>query len=233
MTPRRFDSSVRVAFRTTAIVEAFSWLALLTALVVKYPLQGSPLGVTVAGWVHGIAWIAFLVACVAAAIRFRWAWWGDAAGTGDVGAAVPDRAVRHLDGAHAPPGEVRPCGDRPRRRPFPREDCRARRGESHELSAPGTDFARHGRATDDSSASRIRSGSGALSLRRIARTSHVSVDILRSSSHSARFVAGEFAQLGCDVLGRLDAREQPQRRRGCLHATGTLVVERISGHSKW
>ncbi|WP_353681687.1 DUF3817 domain-containing protein [Microbacterium sp. 69-7] len=43
--------------------------------MVKYPLQGSPHGVTVAGWVHGIAWIAFVIACLAAAIRFRWAWW--------------------------------------------------------------------------------------------------------------------------------------------------------------
>lgn len=67
--------TIRIAFRTAAIVEAVSWLGMITALVIKYPLAGSPLGVTIWGWVHGIAWIAFVLACIGAAVAFRWPWW--------------------------------------------------------------------------------------------------------------------------------------------------------------
>ena len=36
---------------------------------------------------HGIAWIAFVLACVAAAIRFRWTWW--ALPTGIIASMLP------------------------------------------------------------------------------------------------------------------------------------------------
>ncbi|QBE48464.1 DUF3817 domain-containing protein [Leucobacter triazinivorans] len=70
----------RVLFRATAIAEAISWAGMLTALAIKYPLHGSPLPVTIWGWVHGIAWLAFVAACIAATIRFRWSWWALPAG---------------------------------------------------------------------------------------------------------------------------------------------------------
>lgn len=66
---------IRLIFRTAAITEAVSWVGMLIAMLIKYPLQGSPLGVTIWGWVHGIAWLVFIVACILAAVRFRWAWW--------------------------------------------------------------------------------------------------------------------------------------------------------------
>lgn len=69
------DRLIRRAFRITAITEAFTWVGMLISLAVKYPLQGSPLGVTIFGWIHGIVWIAFVVACLTAAIWFKWSWW--------------------------------------------------------------------------------------------------------------------------------------------------------------
>ncbi|MFI8632352.1 DUF3817 domain-containing protein [Microbacterium sp. NPDC077663] len=73
--PAGLDRFVRVVFRTAAIVEAVSWIGMITALIIKYPLAGTPLGVTIWGWVHGIAWIVFVVSCLLAAITFRWKWW--------------------------------------------------------------------------------------------------------------------------------------------------------------
>ncbi len=86
-TPTRNERFFRLAFRTTALIEGISWLGMLTALAIKYPLHGSPLPVTIWGWVHGIAWIAFVLACIAAAIRFRWTWW--ALPTGIIGSTLP------------------------------------------------------------------------------------------------------------------------------------------------
>ncbi len=63
---------IRMVFRATAFIEAFTWAGLLIAMIVKYALQGNPMGVTVFGWLHGTAWIAFIAAGITAAIRFRW-----------------------------------------------------------------------------------------------------------------------------------------------------------------
>lgn len=71
----RLDRASALFFRTTSIVEAVSWVGMIIALVVKYPLDGTPMLVTVWGWVHGIAWIAFCLSGLNAAIRFRWSWW--------------------------------------------------------------------------------------------------------------------------------------------------------------
>lgn len=67
--------TIRLCFRSAAIAEAVSWVGMLTAMAIKYPLQGSPIWVSIWGWVHGILWIAFVLACLAAAFRFRWSWW--------------------------------------------------------------------------------------------------------------------------------------------------------------
>ncbi len=68
-------SSIRLFFRAAAIAEAVSWVGMLAALAIKYPLQGSPIWVSIWGWVHGVLWIAFVIACLAAAVRFRWSIW--------------------------------------------------------------------------------------------------------------------------------------------------------------
>ena len=48
-TPSRNERFFRLAFRTTALIEGISWLGMLTALAIKYPLHGSPLPVTIWG----------------------------------------------------------------------------------------------------------------------------------------------------------------------------------------
>ena len=64
-----------MAFRVTAFAEAMTWVAMLTAMLFKYAINGYAFGVTVAGWAHGTVWLAFVAACIAAAIRFRWRVW--------------------------------------------------------------------------------------------------------------------------------------------------------------
>ena len=51
------------------------------------PSTAAPYPSPSGGWVHGIAWIAFVLACVAAAIRFRWTWW--ALPTGIIASMLP------------------------------------------------------------------------------------------------------------------------------------------------
>lgn len=48
-TPSQNERFFRLAFRTTALIEGISWLGMLTALAIKYPLHGSPLPVTIWG----------------------------------------------------------------------------------------------------------------------------------------------------------------------------------------
>lgn len=65
----------RIAFRATAIVEACTWAAMLVAMMFKYQLDGPPMAVTVCGWLHGAAWIAFMLSLVAEWFTHRWQWW--------------------------------------------------------------------------------------------------------------------------------------------------------------
>lgn len=58
-------------FRTVAIAEAVSWAGLLIAMVVKYGF-GEPLGVTILGWIHGIVFTAYVVACLVVYGPLRW-----------------------------------------------------------------------------------------------------------------------------------------------------------------
>ncbi len=75
LTTGRLDRASALFFRTMSIIEAVSWVGMIIALVVKYPLDGTPVLVTVWGWVHGLAWIGFCVAGLNVAFRFRWSWW--------------------------------------------------------------------------------------------------------------------------------------------------------------
>ena len=58
-------------FRLVAIAEACSWAGLLIAMGFKYGL-GMPTGVTVLGWVHGLVFTAYVVACLVVFSPLRW-----------------------------------------------------------------------------------------------------------------------------------------------------------------
>ena len=53
-------------FRVIAVVEAFSWLALIVATIVKYSAD-APLGVHILGPIHGVLFLAY----VGLALRVR------------------------------------------------------------------------------------------------------------------------------------------------------------------
>ncbi|PQA91167.1 hypothetical protein B0A69_18095 [Chryseobacterium shigense] len=59
-------------YRKTALIEGFSYLILLfIAMPLKYFLN-IPEGVKYFGWIHGVLFLVFMVALVAAAIQYRW-----------------------------------------------------------------------------------------------------------------------------------------------------------------
>ena len=62
----------RTVFRTLAVAEAITWLALLTGMFVKYVVGTTEVGVQVGGPVHGVAFIAYCLATVVVAIDQRW-----------------------------------------------------------------------------------------------------------------------------------------------------------------
>ena len=62
------------AFTTVAVVEAFTWVGLLTGMYFKY--LGTPrteIGVKVFGMIHGLVFIAFVIAGVLVGMAVRWA----------------------------------------------------------------------------------------------------------------------------------------------------------------
>jgi integral membrane protein len=66
--------SVAGWFRIIALLEAVTWVGLLTGMYFKY-LASSPneIGVKIFGMAHGLVFIAFVVVGVAAGITFKWA----------------------------------------------------------------------------------------------------------------------------------------------------------------
>ncbi|AZA50644.1 DUF3817 domain-containing protein [Chryseobacterium carnipullorum] len=59
-------------YRKTALIEGFSYLILLfIAMPLKY-FFNIPEGVKYFGWIHGVLFLIFMVALVAAAIQYRW-----------------------------------------------------------------------------------------------------------------------------------------------------------------
>jgi integral membrane protein len=65
MTPLRL-------FKTLAITEAVTWAALLTGMVFKYAVVKDPIGVQVAGPIHGVAFIAYCLATIVIGIDQGW-----------------------------------------------------------------------------------------------------------------------------------------------------------------
>ncbi len=72
--PRYRDHVLRTYagwFRFVAIAEAVSWAGLLVAMVFKYGFD-QPLGVTVAGWVHGLVFTVYVLTCLLVWGPLRW-----------------------------------------------------------------------------------------------------------------------------------------------------------------
>ena len=70
-------STVRTVFRTIAIAEAVSWALLLSAMFCKYVTESEPFGlpeggVPVAGMIHGVIFIGFVITTFVARSAFGW-----------------------------------------------------------------------------------------------------------------------------------------------------------------
>ena len=66
---------MRLVFRILALTEGVTWVALISSMIVKYGLNGSPMGVTVSGWFHGMVFMLFVAAVLVCGVWFRWKWW--------------------------------------------------------------------------------------------------------------------------------------------------------------
>jgi integral membrane protein len=62
----------RAVFRTVAITEAITWIALLVGMFVKYVPETTEVGVQVAGPIHGVAFIAYCLVTMLVAIDQGW-----------------------------------------------------------------------------------------------------------------------------------------------------------------
>jgi integral membrane protein len=62
-------------FRVAAVAEAFSWLGLLIGMFFKYVVHAGQGGVPVLGMVHGVIFVAYLIATVVAAKVLSWRPW--------------------------------------------------------------------------------------------------------------------------------------------------------------
>lgn len=70
-------SPLRTLFRTVAIAEAFSWGLLLIAMFFKWILDAEPFGlaeggVPVAGPIHGVIFMAYVVTSIVCKFIFTW-----------------------------------------------------------------------------------------------------------------------------------------------------------------
>ena len=62
-------------FRFFAVLEALSWLGLLTGMAFKYlPAEGNEIGVKIFGPVHGCVFVVFLLVALVTAREFEWHW---------------------------------------------------------------------------------------------------------------------------------------------------------------
>ena len=64
--------SPRRLLRTASIAEAASWTLLIAGMILKYPLQGSGLLVSVAGSLHAVAFLGYLGCILLIGTDRRW-----------------------------------------------------------------------------------------------------------------------------------------------------------------
>ena len=62
------------AFVVTAVLEALSWVGLLSGMYVKYLTDAGDLGVRVFGPVHGGVFVAYVVLTAVVSRLHRWSW---------------------------------------------------------------------------------------------------------------------------------------------------------------
>ncbi|MFD6393827.1 DUF3817 domain-containing protein [Nocardia sp. NPDC055029] len=62
-------------FRFFAVLEALSWIGLLTGMAFKYiPAEGNEIGVKIFGPVHGGIFVLFVITALLAARELNWSW---------------------------------------------------------------------------------------------------------------------------------------------------------------
>ncbi len=83
-------------FATVAFIEALTWAGLLIGMYFKYQAADpSPVGVRLFGPLHGIAFLAYVMVTVLAAVKLRWPWW---AALVALAAAIPPLVTLPLEG---------------------------------------------------------------------------------------------------------------------------------------
>lgn len=65
-------SSIGRAFVLTAWIEAITWTGLLIGMILKYVTDSTERGVEIMGPIHGIAFIAYALATIAAGLTLKW-----------------------------------------------------------------------------------------------------------------------------------------------------------------
>ncbi|MTE23780.1 DUF3817 domain-containing protein [Microbacterium sp. ZXX196] len=93
------------AWAVIATVEAITWAGLLIGMLIKYPLAGTPMVVTIFGSLHGAAFIAYGLLTLVAAVRLRWGWWPTLAA---LACAIPPFATIAVEVWFARTGRLRP-----------------------------------------------------------------------------------------------------------------------------
>ncbi|WP_280298420.1 DUF3817 domain-containing protein [Nocardia neocaledoniensis] len=62
-------------FRFLAVLEALSWIGLLTGMAFKYlPAEGNEIGVKIFGPVHGVIFVLFVITALLTARELNWSW---------------------------------------------------------------------------------------------------------------------------------------------------------------
>lgn len=59
-------------FRVAAVAEAWSWVGLLVGMYLKYSEVGNPIGVRIMGPIHGLLFVAYIVASWRVAAAHGW-----------------------------------------------------------------------------------------------------------------------------------------------------------------
>lgn len=71
----RLPRAARPAFHTVAVLEALSWVGLLSGMGAHYLGGASRAGIEVFGPVHGAVFLAYVVVTAVTARTLGWRWW--------------------------------------------------------------------------------------------------------------------------------------------------------------